>query len=90
MAKMHPDSFKADIVQRFLKGKDFTDFCRDYQHSRHSTGRNYYEPTKEHIALFDKFLKKQVTIPEASKAMGVTPASVRSRFAAIAFERLGA
>jgi hypothetical protein len=83
-----PIQFKADIVQRFLKGKEYADFRKSYNEARFSEGRARYEPTKAHIVLFDKFLRKQISLQDAAKEMDITDPAARSRFAVIAFARL--
>lgn len=78
-----PCSLLSEILTRFLTPTEFEDLLARYRDARNTSGAGYYEPTTHHISLWNKWLRKELTIKECSEAMDCTTSTVHQRFAAI-------
>lgn len=77
-------TFKTEVLQRFMPAREFAALERRYNENLKSGGRSSYEPTDEHWRIFREWLKDKVTISQAEVMMNCTDNTVKARFARMA------
>ena len=76
------------IIERFLKHDELENFKKNYLEAKDKQGRQFYEPTKADIKMYDHYLKHGHALSYYAKELGVTNTTVVNRFFLIASARL--
>lgn len=84
-----PAQFSTKVVERiddesWKKIKSFTDLIQAYQAHKLRRGRFTFEPGRNDMTTYKKWINKEITNMEARKALGVkSPGTMQNRFAQI-------